>query len=69
MSLYRAGYWTLIAYFLIDFGQVHRMIPGFEHLKLGAITQVTLITLVACEAFKWRWARPIALWRLREPPG
>lgn len=69
MSTYRVGFWAWIAYLLIDFGQVHRIIPGMSHLMLGALATVTLIILVLLElprglsAPGGGWLRPLVVWR------
>ena len=71
MNTYRLGFWTWLAYLLIDFGQVHRMIPGFSHLMLGALATVVLIALVLTElprglsAPGGGWLRPLVVWRAR----
>jgi O-antigen ligase len=70
MSTYRIGYWALMAYLLIDFGQVHRMIPGLAHLMPGAIATLLLIAMVAVEAPRalsapgGTWIRPVVIWRI-----
>src|SRR4051812_14170993 len=70
MNTYRMGFWSLVAYLLIDFGQVHRMIPGFSHLMPGAITTAILLALVAIEAPRGlaapggTWLRPVVIWRI-----
>ncbi|HKP97268.1 MAG TPA: O-antigen ligase family protein [Fibrobacteria bacterium] len=70
MSTYRMGFWALMAYLLVDFGQVHRMIPGFSHLMPGAITTAVLLALVALEAPRGlnapggTWLRPVVVWRV-----
>lgn len=70
MSTSRMGFWALVAYLLIDFGQVHRMIPGFAHLMPGAITTAILLVLVALEAPRalnapgGTWIRPVLIWRV-----
>lgn len=70
MSPYRVGFWTWLAYLLIDFGQVHRIIPGMSHLMLGALATVTLIVLVLTElprglsAPGGGWLRPLVVWRV-----
>jgi O-antigen ligase len=70
MSTYRMGFWALMAYLLIDFGQVHRMIPGMKYLMPGALTTVILLALVLIElprglnAPGGTWLRPIVLWRV-----
>ena len=69
MNAYRLGFWAWLAYLLIDFGQVHRMIPGLSHLKLGALATVVLIALVLIElprglsAPGGGWLRPLVIWR------
>ncbi len=70
MSPYRVGFWTWLAYLLIDFGQVHRIIPGMSHLFLGALATVTLIVLVLTELPRGLnspgggWLRPLVVWRV-----
>jgi O-Antigen ligase len=70
MIPYRLGFWTWIAYLLIDFGQVHRIIPGMSHLMLGALATVTMIALVLIEmprglsAPGGGWLRPLVVWRV-----
>lgn len=70
MSPYRVGFWTWLAYLLIDFGQVHRIIPGMSHLMLGALATVTLVVLVLAElprglsAPGGGWLRPLVVWRV-----
>jgi hypothetical protein len=70
MSPYRFGFWAWIAYLLIDFGQVHRIIPGMSHLMLGALATVTLLILVLVElprglsAPGGGWLRPLVVWRV-----
>ena len=65
MSLYRMGFWTLVAYLMVDFGQVHQFIPGMKYLMPGALTEVLLFLLVAAElpralyAPGGGWLRPI----------
>src|SRR5690606_23901094 len=69
MSLYRLGFWALVAYLLVDFGQVHRMVPGMSLLMPGAITTVALFLLVLAElprglnAPGGSWLRPVVVWR------
>jgi O-antigen ligase len=64
MNLQRLGFWIFIAVLLVDFGQVHRMVPGLSSLMPGAITQVLLFALVLTEIGRGRWLRNIAVWRL-----
>jgi O-antigen ligase len=70
MSPYRVGFWTWLAYLLIDFGQVHQIIPGLSHLKLGAMATVVLIVLVLTElprglsAPGGGWLRNLVIWRV-----
>lgn len=70
MNLQRLGFPALIAYLLVDFGQVHRMIPGLSLLKPGMITTVLLLILVALElprqlnAPGGGWLRPVVIWRV-----
>jgi hypothetical protein len=70
MSPSRIGFWAWIAYLLIDFGQVHRIIPGMSHLMLGALATVTLVILVMAEmprglsAPGGGWLRPLVVWRV-----
>jgi O-antigen ligase len=70
MSVYRAGFWSLMAYLLIDFGQVHRMIPGLSYLMPGAVTTAILLALVVAElprglnAPGGGWVRPVVIWRV-----
>ena len=63
MNTQRLGYWLFVAVLLVDFGQVHKMIPGLSHLKPGAVTQVLLAALVLTEIHRMRWLRSIAVWR------
>ncbi len=63
MNISSLGFTALIAYLLVDFGQVHRMIPGVEYLFLGVITQALLIICVAAKFFTFAWVHPIATWR------
>ena len=59
-----------LAYLLIDFGQVHRIIPGLSHLMLGAMATVVLLVLVVLElprglnAPGGGWLRPLVAWRV-----
>jgi O-antigen ligase len=70
MNTQRLGFMALIAYLLVDFGQVHRMIPGLSLLKPGAVTTVVLLALVLLElprqlhAPGGGWLRPVVVWRL-----
>lgn len=63
MNLQRAGFWALVAVLLVDFGQVHRMVPGLSALKPGLLTQAALLALVLVELPTLRWLRSIAVWR------
>lgn len=49
MSLYRLGFWTLMAYLMVDFGQVHQIIPGLKYMMPGALTEGLLFLLVLAE--------------------
>lgn len=70
MSVYRMGFWALVAYLLVDFGQVHRMVPGLSHLMPGAITSLILLALVIAEAPRafnapgGSWIRPVVVWQV-----
>lgn len=70
MNSYRIGFWTWILYLLVDFGQVHRVIPGMSHLMLGALATVVLILLVLIELPRGLhvpgggWLRPLVIWRV-----
>lgn len=70
MSVYRMGFWALMAYLLIDFGQVHKMVPGLSYLMPGAVTTVILLALVLAElprglnAPGGGWLRPVVIWRV-----
>ena len=63
MNVYRLGFWALVAVLLVDFGQIHRMVPGLSLLKPGLLTQALLFVLVLCELKNGRWLRSIAAWR------
>lgn len=64
------GFKVWLAYLLIDFGQVHRVIPGLSHLMPGAIATVALLILVALElprglnAPGGGWLRSLVVWRV-----
>ncbi len=70
MSLYRIGFWTLAAYLMVDFGQVHQIIPGLKYMLPGALTEGLLFLLVLAElprtlnAPGGGWFRPILLWQV-----
>ena len=70
MTTHRIGFIAWLAYLLIDFGQLHRIIPGMSHLMLGALATVVLIGLVLMEAPRafaapgGGWFRPVVLWRI-----
>ena len=63
MNVQRMGFWALVAVLLVDFGQVHRMVPGLSLLKPGLISEVILLCLVLLELHTMRWYRSIAVWR------
>jgi hypothetical protein len=63
MNVQRLGFWALVAVLLVDFGQLHRMVPGLAALKPGLITQLVLFLLVLLELPTLRWFRSIAVWR------
>lgn len=63
MNVQRMGLWALMAVLLVDFGQVHRMVPGLALLKPGLLSQLVLFGLVLLELHTMRWLRSIALWR------
>lgn len=63
MNVQRLGFWALVAVLLVDFGQVHRMIPGLSLLKPGLVTQAVLLVAVLLELHTLRWLRSIAVWR------
>lgn len=70
MSGSTLGFKVWLAYLLIDFGQVHRMIPGLALLKPGAIATVALIAMVLIElprglkAPEGGWLRSLVVWRV-----
>lgn len=64
MNLQRAGFWALVWVILVDFGQVHRIVPSLSHLMPGAIGEAVLLVLVLIELPRGRWVRNIAVWRL-----
>lgn len=63
MSVQRLGFWALVAVLLVDFGQLHRMVPGLSALKPGLVTQGVLLACVLLELPRGRWLRSIAVWR------
>lgn len=63
MNVQRLGFWALVAVLLVDFGQVHRMVPGLSVLKPGLISQAVLLVAVLLELHTRRWLRSIAVWR------
>jgi O-antigen ligase len=70
MNLQRLGFHALIAYLLVDFGQVHQMVPGLSLIKPGMITTLLLLILVLLElprglnAPGGGWLRPVVIWRV-----
>lgn len=69
MNARRFGFWAWIAYLLIDFGQLHRIIPGLSHLMPGALATVVLGILVLTELPRGfsdpvgGWLCPLLVWR------
>ena len=70
MNFHRIGFRVWLVYLLIDFGQLHRIIPGMSHLMLGALATVVLFVMVLLEAPRalnapgGGWFRPVVAWRI-----
>jgi len=62
MNKYTIGLWAAIIYMLIDFAQIHTIIPGVKHLKLGFISGNIAVLLVLTEFFRFRWIGALSIW-------
>ncbi len=64
MNRYSIGLFASAIFFLINFSQLHVLIPGIKYLKLGLLTSIILSISIFPDIFKKEWYTPLGKWRL-----